>query len=346
MYDYFNLDRLAAAAAAAAAAEAAAEAAAANQINQAAAAAVAAAAAAAAAANQINQAAAEAAAVQGGVDLLGGTIEFDPDRATWDSQNLADVAGTQAVKGAISEEVGILYWDFAGNEFKPAGAGLLDFSVNVLGSDALGSGWSEDTMLQAFGSVSSTTTVKTTGTANNGGISNTEYSGLALFDALKSLYGCDPPILIWASVNDASLTTIYGDLDAYYGEYAETREDTQSLSTWAASGMPGVSRSVIWTLGNLVSTSNTTDVSYAAIDAGSKVYTTGHSEGRSGYKDGELAYLSGLAGYMNLSVDEAYGASAAFVAAQVDSLIDQMLVPDVGNQIVNRTVDQGILKKT
>ena len=310
----------------------------ANRAAAAAAAAMAAAAADAAATNQINQAA------EGAMDAS--NTEFDPDRATWDSQNLADVAGTLAVKGAILEEVGILFWDFAGNEFKPAGDYLLDFSVSIEGSDALGSGWSEDAMLQAFGSVSSTSTVKTTGTRNDGDLSSMEYTSLALFDTVKSFYGCDPPILIWASVDDASLTTIYGDLDAYYGEYAETREDTQILSTWAASGMPGVSRSVIWTLGNLVSINNTSGVSYAATDAGSKVYTTGHSEGRSGYKDGELAYLSGLAGYMNLSVDEAYGASAAFVAAQVDSLIDQMLVPDVGNQIVNRTVDQGILKKT
>ena len=142
-------------------------------------------------------------------------------------------------------------------------------------------------------------------------------------------------------------------MDAYYGEFTETREVNQSLAEWLAP--KGLSQSRIWTLG-LLNQVGTTNLNYASTEDGHTRYDTYTATGNTatwtctanvGYGGtGELAYLSTLAGHEGYSTDDAYTQALGWVNSRVDGLIDQMLVPDVGNQIVNRTVDQGILKKT
>jgi|7_EtaG_2_1085326.scaffolds.fasta_scaffold01539_4 hypothetical protein len=271
------------------------------------------------------------------MQMLG--YEYD-DRQTWANQNTDDTLATEATVGTITEEAYILDFTLTSDQsLEPLSTSILLFDTSVTNISG------ESVARASFGQLDET--VKTTGEE----LTTNEQTAVAKYFAQGP---STPPILTWATVTDASLTTIRGDLDAYYGDYAETRETEAMLSAWS-SPAKGLSVSRIWTLANLYNVS-ATGISYAGLEDGGARYgvvnassdynTQIWEEGPIGYGDGELVYLSTIAGFAGFSSDDAYAQALGWVNSRVDSLIDQMLVPDVGNQIVNRTVDQGILKKT
>jgi hypothetical protein len=268
------------------------------------------------------------------------------ERQTWAHQDYQDVLATEAKAGTITEEAYILNFTLSSaQKLSPDSNSILLFDTNTVGTEVDALADAGEIARQSFGQLGNYT--KTTGV----GLTTDEQTAVDKYFLDGTNRGGAPPILTWATVNDASLTTIQGDLDAYYGEYAQTREVNQKLNQWTSPGGPTPSR--IWTLGNLVNIS-TTMTNYAATEDGGARYRTETgdqntqqwSEGRLGYGDGELVYLSTIAGFKGFSNNDAYTQALGWVNSRVDGLIDQMLVPDVGNQIVNRTVDQGILKKT
>ena len=275
------------------------------------------------------------------------TGEDYSERLEWQNQDTSDVLGREAKVGTIQEEAYILEFSLSSDQtLSPVSDSLLWFDTSTQIDAQPGT----DTR-ESFGTFSEAA-VKTSGM-----ISEDKYDPerFAIAQWISNHHNADgfPPVLTWATVNDASLTQIKGDLDAYYGEFTETREVNQSLAEWI--GPKNLSRSVIWTLGQLTNIS-TTGFNYASTEDGHARYDEQSTSGDTtewrctanvGYGGtGELYYLSKLAGYKGYSDDDAYAQALGWVNSRIDGLIDQMLVPDVGNQIVNRTVDQGILKKT
>ena len=276
------------------------------------------------------------------------TGEDYSERLEWQNQDTSDVLGREAKVGTIQEEAYILEFSLSSDQtLSPVSGSLLWFDTSTQIDAQPG----EDTRAQ-FGTFSEAA-VKTSGMID---YSSSDPESFAMAQWIFNHYNADgfPPVLTWATVNDASLTQIKGDLDAYYGEFTETREVNQSLAQWLAP--KGLSQSRIWTLGQLTNIS-TTGFNYASTEDGHTRYSDGYDTtgdvtewtctANVGYGGtGELAYLSRLAGYEGHSTANAYLQALGWINSRIDSLVSTMLVPDVGNQIVNRTVDQGILKKT
>jgi len=273
------------------------------------------------------------------------TGEDYSERLEWQNQDTSDVLEREAKVGTVKEEAYILQFSLDSTQKLTATQGSTVWFDTSL-SEQYQPG--EDTR-SSFGTFSTTST-KVTGKVEPG--SDEDAAIKAYIVDGTSKYGGRPPILTWASVNDASLTSIKGDLDAYYGEYAVTREVNTSLAQWQQ--VPGLEISRIWTLGNLEQI-GTTITNYASTDDGGSRYgnspvtqgnITTHSDSGVLYGDGELAYLSDIAGYEGLSMQEGYEQANDLLNLRVTNIVQTMLVADTGNQIVNRTVDQGALRKT